>query len=373
MYRFIMLGFAAALMVGCPHRNHDTLSVAGQIEGVSVDAGSKVGGRIAEVFFEEGDPVERDAVLVTLEDHEAEAQLAMARARLAQAAAQLTKIERGPRTEEIRQAEAALQRQEEQYRMALQGARPQEIDSALAQVNAARAQRDDAAAEFRRAERLREQGVVSEQMYDRAQHALEAAEAQLKAARDQYDLILDGTRAEEVAMAQAARDEAAAVLEALRTGAREEDIASARAMRDEAEAALRMAEANAREMVIKAPFNGMVESLDVRPGDLVQPGPLVRVTDPDRLELWVYVSAAVLGRIRVGQEVTLTTDSHGDREFTGRVLFIASEGEFTPRNLQTQEQRVQQMFGVKLALDSADGLLRAGMTATAHFDLTGEG
>ena len=94
----------------------------------------------------------------------------------------------------------------------------------------------------------------------------------------------------------------------------------------------------------------------------------MRVSNPDHLELKVFVSAYILGHVHLGQNISLTTDSHGDEEFEGEIVFIATEGEYTPRNLQTQEERVQQMFEVKLRLDSYDGKLKAGMTATAHFE-----
>ena len=173
-------------------------------------------------------------------------------------------------------------------------------------------------------------------------------------------------------MAKAARDQTAALLDQVRNGARSEDVALARAMRDEAAASLALAEAAADEMLICAPMDGVIESLDVLPGDIVKPGALVRVANPDKLELRVYASAYALGFINLGDKVRITTDSHGDEPFEGEIIYIASTGEYTPRNLQTQEERVQQMFAVKLALDSADGRLRAGMTATAHLDLTGK-
>jgi HlyD family secretion protein len=112
----------------------------------------------------------------------------------------------------------------------------------------------------------------------------------------------------------------------------------------------------------------VVESIDIHEGDLVKPGAIVRIADPEDLELMVYVSAAALGHLRLGQEVPFTTDSHGDETFGGKIAFIASQGEYTPRNLQTQEERVQQMFGVKVELSSAGGKLKAGMSATVHFD-----
>ena len=120
-------------------------------------------------------------------------------------------------------------------------------------------------------------------------------------------------------------------------------------------------------MLAKSPRDGAVESLDVHPGDLVKPGAIVSVADPDDLKVYVYLGAAALGQVRLEQEVAFTADAYGSDEFQGTVVQIATQGEYTPRNLQTKEERVQQVFGIKLKLDSAGGRLRAGMTVTAHF------
>lgn len=372
MKRFCLI--VLILWTGCSPNNNGVLSVSGQIEGVSVSPGSRMGGRVDEVLVQEGGRVKKGDVLVRLEADEAEARVAAARAQLAQAKAHLAKLEAGPRPEQIGQAAAAVTRAEEQYRLAVTGFRSQEIEAARAAVEAARAKRDEAESSFRRAKHLVQEQAISQADFDRAKHVLQAEEAQLEGANERLDLLTQGSRAEEIGIAKAALDQAQAVLDELRNGARQEDIEAARALRDAAAAELQRAEAAAREMVVTAPCDGVVEAIDVHPGDLVKPGPIVRIVDPDDLELVVYVSAAALGRLRPGQEVPLTTDSHGDERFAGVIAQIASQGEFTPRNLQTQEERVQQMFGIKIKLDSAHGKLRAGMTATAHLTLdTGTG
>lgn len=360
----------ALTLVGCPAGPPTHLEVAGQIEGVYVDAGSKVGGRVLHVHADEGDAVHEGDLIIELDGREIEAQVSAARAKLAQAEANLAKIQTGARAEEISQAEAAHAAAEEQYRLALAGSRSQEIDAARAAVRGAQAALDNAEADLRRADRLFAEGAVAAQMLDTARTARELAQAELTAAREQLEALVEGARSEEIAMAKANRDRTAALLEQVVNGARVEDLDVARALRDEAAAALALAEASADEMRIYAPMDGVIESLDVLPGDLVKPGAIVRVASPDELELRVYVSAHALGFVQVGDVVRITADSHGAETFDGRIIYIASTGEYTPRNLQTQEERVQQMFAVKIALDAAEGRLRAGMTATAHLDLT---
>ena len=319
-----------------------------------------------EVFVKEGHSVTKGKILIKLESAEAEADVAAAEAVLAQAAATLKKIEAGARTEEIRRAEAAVRQVTQEYEMALKGARSQEIGAARAKAETARAEKERAKGEYERFQRLYEENVASFQEKDQAQHRHEAAKGNYEAALEQLDMLVQGTREEQIAIAKAALDRAEATLEELQSGSRVEDIDAARAARDFAKARLDSASVMLREMRVVSPMDGLVESIDVHPGDLVEPGPTIRIVDPDDLELVVYVSAALLGHLRPDQEVTLTTDSHGEESFRGRIAHIASQGEFTPRNLQTEEERVQQVFGVTITLDSADGKLRAGMTATVH-------
>lgn len=361
-----MLSCALAVLAGCNGRDSGTLRVSGQIEGVAITAGSRIGGRVAEVFVAEGDRVTTGQVLVQLDEAEAKALVAAAQAQLAQAQAFVAKLETGATAEQLRQAEAAAKAAEEQYQMALSGARDEEKRAAHAGASAAKAQLDNAAAEFKRAESLVAKEVVSQRTFDAAKAGHAAAQAQFDAANEKARLVDKGARVEEIAMAKAAFDRAEAVLDEVRIGAREEDRAAARAARDAAQANLDRAQVGLDEMRVIAPSAGVVESVDVHPGDLVKPGSLVRIVDPEDLELYVYVGAAMLGHLHLGQVVPLRTDAHGSEEFQGEIVHIASEGEYTPRNLQTEEERVQQVFGVKLKLNSATGKLRAGMTATVH-------
>jgi HlyD family secretion protein len=369
MKRFLPL--IVLLASGCEMNHRDTVLVTGQIEGNAVTAGSRIGGRVLDTAVREGDWVAAGDVLIRLEDDEAQAAVAAARAGLAAAEATLAKLEAGATQEQLRQAEAAVQAAEEQYRLVAGGARNEEIRAARAALDGAQAQRSTTENDFRRIERLFAEGAAAQRQLDQARLARDTAEAQFQAASEQHRMLVEGARAEEIGMAKAAFDQAQAALDELRIGAREEDRAAARAARDAAAADLSRAESVLREMTVTAPIAGLVESLDARPGDLLKPGPAVRIIDPDDLELKVYVSATMLGHLQVGQEVKLTTDAHGDKQFLGRIIQLSSQGEYTPRNLQTEEDRVQQVFGVKIALDSADGKLRAGMTAIAHLPRPG--
>ncbi|GMU94071.1 MAG: hypothetical protein AMXMBFR4_31290 [Candidatus Hydrogenedentota bacterium] len=362
---------AMLLILGCWNGGAGRISVSGQIEGVSVGAGSRVGGRVSEVLVDEGAGVARGEVLVRLEEDEARAMYDAACAKLAQVEAVLAKAIAGPREEEIRRQEAALAQAEAQYLMAVRGFRSEEVEQARAKSEAARAVRDQAQLDLERARSLVAGGAVSKQQFDEAEHRYKSVENEYKASLDQLNLLLHGTRDEQIAMAKADADRARAVLDEMRNGTRAEDIDAARAARDAAAAEKARAEVTLKEMVVVSPQNGVVELIDVHPGDLVRPGPVLTVVDPEDLSVIVYVSALYLGHLRLNQDVTLTSDSHGSEAFTGRITYLSPVGEYTPRNLQTQEERVQQVFGVKIQFDSAGGKLKPGMTVTAHFHFAG--
>ncbi len=372
MKRFIFIMLPPiCVLAGCDGGPNGVVRVTGQIEGEAVTAGSRIGGRVAAVLVEEGERVRRGDVLVRLDDAEARAVLAAAEAVLAQAQAVLAKLEAGATPEQLRQAEAAAAAAEAQYRMALKGARSEEIRAAEAALDAARAQWEAARADYDRVLRLHGEEIATQRQLEQAKAALDMAEGQYRSARETRDMVARGAREEEIAAAKALYDQAAAMVDELKAGARAEDLAAARAARDAAAADRDRAATALQEMIVKAPLDSVVESVHVRVGDLVRPGPVVRLVDPDDLRLIVYVSAAMLGKVRVGQQVRITTDSHGAESFAGEIIHIASQGEYTPRNLQTQEERVQQVFAVKIKLDSAGGRLRAGMSATAHLPKNG--
>ncbi len=365
LHMITIKGLVLALFLsGCGTYNDHLIKVTGQIESDSSHAGSRTGGRVIEVLVREGDVVEAGDVLLLLEDDEARAVVAAAAAQLAQAEAVLDKLTTGATEEQLAQAESALRAAEERLLMAERGARAEEIRAAVAATDGTKAQLDVARIDYERLLRLYEQDVVPRRQFDQAKATWEAAEAQYKTAREQQALVQLGARDEEIAMVRADRDQAQAFFNELQRGTRTEDLAAAKAARDAAKAEWNRAAVALQETRITAPISGVVESLDLRPGDLMRSGPAVRIVDPEQLELKVFVSAALLGHVQVGQVVNFTTDSHGTEQFQAVIQRVASEGEYTPRNLQTQEERVQQVFEITMQLDSAGGRLRPGMAAT---------
>ncbi len=288
------------------------LRLHGTVEVQEVRLGSKVGGRVAEVLIREGSLVRAGQVLVRFEAPELEAQLIQQRSRLAQKEAELEKAVNGSRPEEVAQARAQLAQQQ--------------ATLVLARGN------------LKRAERLSPSGAMSREDLDQRRQAVEVGEANVKYAQQ--------------------------VLRLAELGPRREDVALARANRNEAEGKLREIEANLAEATLRGPELAVVEVLGVRKGDVVTPNQtIVRVLRADDLWVKVYVPETDLARVRLGQDVEVRVDGYPGKRFAGTVEQIASESEFTPRNVQSADERRHQVFGIKVRVANPDGVFKSGMAA----------
>jgi HlyD family secretion protein len=340
---------------------------AGTVETREIEIGSKVGGRVTEVPVEEGQWVKAGTVLVRFECDELQAQRVQAEATLEQAQADLEKMVRGNRPEEIAEAEATARAEQAAYEEAKNGPRTQEIDQAKADYAAAQADAVDAASFYGRMAELAKQDIISKQQYDDARDKKVAAAQKAESARQKLALLEAGTRVEDVHSAEARyhQAEAAAVLE--RRGFRKEDIAAARGKVLEAQGQVDELDARLREATLTAPADAVLETVSVRPGDLVPAGRIV-MTMLEASQLWVkvYVPETDLARVHVGQKATVRVDSYGGRAFAGSVGQIASEAEFLPRNVQTKSDREHEVFGVKVYVDNAQQVLKSGMSATVR-------
>lgn len=207
-------------------------------------------------------------------------------------------------------------------------------------VNMAQARRDGVARNLAQLQAMREEPL--------------SLEAQVVAARGRYEV------------AEAAVQTARAQLEALRAGATIEQVQVAEAELRQAEAARDRLLTQLEKMQLKAPRAGLVVERVAHAGEMALPGAsLLTLANLDNVTLTVYVPTNAIGRLRVGQPATVTVDAFPERAFSGTVIYIASEAEFTPKNVQTQEERVKQVFGVKIRLPNPDHALKPGMPADA--------
>jgi HlyD family secretion protein len=291
----------------------DPLYASGTVEATEADLGFQLPGRVAEVVPREGDAVSAGQILARLDAAELDAARGFAVAQVAAAEARLRELEGGARGGEVAQARAALRSAEQRA--------------------------VDARREAERARRLHEGGAVSRQALDRAETALEVAEAARDQASESLALVIEGPRAE--------------------------IIQAQRAMVEQARAGLARADANLANAVIAAPFSGLVTVRHRQPGETVSPGaPILTLMDPDDRWVRIYVAEDVIGRVSLGQSATIRSDTYPDRAYPGEVVFIGSEAEFTPRNVQTPEERTQLVYPVKVRITGdPDFQLKPGIPA----------
>lgn len=349
--------------------------VSGFIEADEIRVGSRVGGRVAEVFADEGDAVDQGEALFTIDPFDLQEQLAQAQAELAGFRAELERLQAGLRQEEIAQARARRDQAAALLAKLKAGPRPREIEIARERLNVARANLDLAQSEYERLSHLREQRQAAATEYDRAVREYKAAQAQVAQAEQEVALLEEGTREEEITQAEAALAEAQAALRLAESGFRKEEIAQASAQVRAAEAQVAAIQQRINELTVKSPCDCVVEAVDLQPGDLVAPNaPAISLLDANTLWVRTYVPESRLGQVRLGQRVPVRVDSFPGERFTGRVTFIAREAEFTPRNIQTPEERSKQVFRAKVTLEGPEARrLRVGMIADVLFEETAMG
>ena len=288
--------------------------VSGNIEVTDVDVSFRTAGRVLERLVGEGMTVSEGQVVARLDSADLEREAMRKEA-------------------EFKAAEAALRDLEA-------GSRPQEIAVARATVARAQAEADRLARDFERSSALYSREVISAREYEAANAASDVAGARLREAREALLLVEEGPR--------------------------KEQVAQARAQVDQAREALKLAKVRLGYGTITAPLSGLVLSENVEAGDYVAPGtPVVTVGDLANVWLRAYIEETDLGRVKVGQPVEVTTDTYPGKKYAGRVSFIASQAEFTPRNVQTRKERVRLVYRIKVDIPNPERELKPGMPADA--------
>jgi multidrug resistance efflux pump len=345
------------------HGNGKELRLHGTVEVQEVRLSSKIGGRVKAIRVREGDLVKPGQRIVELEAPELEAVRLQLVAQIDAATAQFDKTMAGARPEERRVAKAAMQSAEARYQKMKNGYRSEEIEQSRSDLAAAQADRELAQENFRRASKLFPAGI-SRQEYDTASTAVNRADEQVKAARAKLQLLEAGYRQEEIAEAKAEWERAKSNWELVEAGSRSEDIADAEAKVAELKAKLQETLAQLREAVVVAPEHAVVEVLAVRPGDVLTPNqPVARVLRAEDLWVKAFVPEIELGKVRLHQQVVVTCDAYPGKRFEGEVVYIASTSEFTPRNVQSYDERRHQVFAIKVRVKDPQGVFKSGMAA----------
>src|SRR5258707_14803044 len=344
---------ATALYAGWFHRD-TALQGSGTVEARNIRVGSKIGGRIDKVLVREGDSVQPGQILITFDDKELQAALEQSRANAQKAL-------RGYRPEEIAEARAAAAQARADYELKKNGYRQEDIAVAQADLDRAKADEVRTHLDFDRYEALARKDLVSKQQRDTAEANWKVAVAQQQSARHKLDELQRGYRPEEIASGEAHYHQAQANLEKLERGNRREDV-------DLAKAAYAYDEARFRERQVTAPSAAIVEVLDVRPGDLIAPNtPIATLLEKDQIYVRIYIPETEIGRVNLGQKAEVRVDSFPSTAFDGIVEQINQQAEFLPRNVQTREERVQQVIGIKIRINDRAGRVLAGMAADVKF------
>jgi len=314
MQRHAYFPLAALLTVltGCEIPGGQRPLYSGTIEAVEVDVVSDVSGRILSRPVDEGVNVGAGDVVATIDPE--------------------------PYLNAARETEAALSEAGARLDLLTAGYRKEEITAAAREEDEARAQVELARTQLRRIEILVDGRIATAEDLDRARRDVDVAKARLAAATARLDLLTGGFRKEEVAQARAE----VARLEAL--------LAQRRLDLD--------------RTTVRAPIAGTVTEKILEAGEYARAGsPIVSVADLKNLYTWVYLSEVDLPRVTIGEAVDVRIDGAPDRSFPGTVAYISPQAEFTPRNVQTREDRVQLVFGVKVSVPNPDGTLKVGIPA----------
>jgi len=293
--------FVVALLVaGCSGNNGKEISASGTIETTEVAVSAKVGGQIIRLLVDEGSSVKAGDTLALIDRSDLDIQLAQARANAAAAEAQYNLTVRGSREEDIAQAEANLKNAHD------------DID--------------------RMKDLFKEQSITQKQLDD--------AQTRYVVAQQIYDKLKRGSRPEEIEIARARRDQAAAQVDAIKK--------------------------KIRDSYVVGPIAGVITQKAVEQGEEVMPNAaLFRISRLDLVHLMIYVTEQELGRVKLGQDAKVYIDTDPKKPLVGKITYISSVAEFTPKNVQTKEDRTKLVFGVKIEIPNPGQVLKPGMPADA--------
>jgi len=327
MKRILLIVLIAVIVAGLLYtffprdkkEGNDFIKVSGNIETTEVDVGFKISGRIVSRFFEEGDWVDQGKVLAKLDEEDLRNRLEVARATMMSARARLSKLLAGSRPEEIREAEANL--------------------------NQARFDMENKETQYERMKSLFEKRVIPKETLDNAEAVFKIAKASYQKATENYLLVKEGPR--------------------------KEDIEDARAQVEQARASVKLNETQLSYTILYSPISGVVLVKSGEIGEVVNPGTsIVTLADIKNIWLKAYIPETDLGKVKWGQEVIVTTDLHPKKEYRGKISFISSQAEFTPKQIQTEKERVNLVYRIKVDIPNPDRELKPGMPADGKIFLT---
>ncbi len=379
----IILAAAAAVYAywGFGKKPGDRILVSGNIELNEVNIAFKTGGKLVERDADEGDPVKKGQVLARLDRDQLLAQREAQNAALQSAQAQLAQAQtavdwqKATLTADLEQRRADLAATEARLQELQHGSRPQELQDARAAVEAAQSEFDRAQRDWDRAQTLHKNDDISTSQYDQYRSRWQSSDAALKQAKERLALVEAGPRSEVVEAQSAQVQRARASIKvgeanSLELKRREQEIATRRAEIERAKATLALIDSQLADTVAASPVDGVVLVKAADPGEVLAAGSTVlTVGDIDHPWLRGYVNETDLGKVKIGSRVRVTTDSYPGKVYNGRISFISSEAEFTPKQIQTEQERVKLVYRVKIEVENPNRELKSNMPADAEIEL----
>ncbi len=378
----VVLLLAAAVGVSVYFARRDrqpagTLAFSGNIELTEVKISFKTAGRMTELLVKEGDPVTKGMVLARLDKVQLLGQRDAQRAALAAAESSLVQLrtaidyQRATLESSVAASHADERQAQARLRELQSGSRPQEVQDARAAVDAARTEQARAASDWERAQMLYKNEDISAAQFDQFRTAAERTSATLRQAEQRLALVVEGPRSETIDAARAQTDRATASVQMaeaarLELKRREQEVDARRADIERARAQLAVIESQLGDAEVVSPIDGVVLVKSAEPGETVAAGAtIVTLGDIDHPWLRGYVNETLLGKVKLDQKVNVTTDSYPGKTYAGRVSFVASEAEFTPKQIQTPEERVKLVYRIKVDLPNPQRELKLNMPADA--------
>ena len=359
----------------------DRILVSGNIELNEVNIAFKTAGRLIERDVDEGDPVKIGQVVARLDRDQLVAQKEHQQAELASAESQLAEArtalewEKATLAADIEQKKADLASNQARLLELKNGSRPQEIQESRAAVEAAQSELDRAQRDWERAQTLYKNDDISTEQRDQYRNRWESATAALKQAKERDALVQAGPRVEVVDAAAGQVEHARGALKMaeaneLEMKRREQELTTRQAGIDGVRAAIAQIDSQLADTVAQSPVDGvtLVKSADV--GEVLGVGTtVVTLGDIDHPWLRGYVNETDLAKVKIGSKAKVTSDSYPGKVYPGRVTFIASEAEFTPKQIQTQEERVKLVYRIKIEVENPKRELKSNMPVDAEIML----
>jgi HlyD family secretion protein len=311
----ISLAFALSILFwGCGSNHKGTIEASGTLEATEVKVSAKVPGDIESIRIQEGSEVRVGDTLVILS--------------------------RTTPTLQWKQARAGFEVADAQYRLLLNGARSEDIRVGEESLLQAEASFKNASDDYARMKDLLATNTITKKQFDDAESRYTIAKSQLGSAQQNLDK--------------------------LHRFARPEDLAAAKARFNQAKATADLLAKQLSDAVIVAPVSGTVTHKPVEEGELANVGSVVAtISRLEKMDLMIYVNEVELGKVKLGGAADVYIDAFPERSFPGKVIYISPIAEFTPKNVQTKEDRTKLVFGVKLEVENKDRILKSGMPADA--------